>query len=67
MNLYHKRKPKRVIFSKWAHHIQRKSLVKRAIIIDRFRKLNTEFDNITDTLDEDLVNAIHNFHTRHRI
>ena len=67
MNLYHKRKPKRVIISKWAHHIHRKSLVKRAIIIDRFRKLNTEFDNITDTLDEDLVNAIHNFHTRHRI
>ena len=65
MNLYHK--PKRVIFSKWAHHIQRKSLVKRAIIIDRFRKLNTEFDNITDSLDEDLINAIHNFHTRHRI
>ena len=60
-------KPKRVIFSKWAHHIQRKSLVKRAIIIDRFRKLNTEFDNITDSLDEDLINAIHNFHTRHRI
>lgn len=65
MNLYPK--PKRVIFSKWAHHIQRKSLVKRAIIIDRFRKLNTEFDNITDSLDEDLINAIHNFHTRHRI
>ena len=57
----------KIFSTKWAAENAKKALKGRAINKDRKRKYEFKFDNETDTIDEDLINAIHNFHTRDRI
>ena len=53
--------------NKWATQKKNKSLTKRAIIQDRRRKYGLEFDYVSDTFDEDLVNETARRDTTRRI
>ena len=62
-----KMKSNKIITAKWVAENNKKALQGRAVNKDRFRKYGIEFDNATDSYDEDLINAIYNFHMRYRL